>query len=304
MKDMIIVSGGPAAVAAAAYALGKNLDVMVVMAEAGGWAGWRQTIVGQQGQEYLAGEAAVKPLEQHVLASGRVVYDRVTTITQTGSAFDVTMQQHGTEQSRTVLVATGATPNELIAPGAREFRGHGLAYSVATHAHLLAGKTVAVVGQTARALRGVAELATVAQQVVMIQPYATELRSPLADVVQQQPNVELLLGAQVKEVTGSQELEEIVVAHNGAVRRIAIDAVFVDLGLYANSGMVHQLLDLAPGQFIGVDEHGATRVPGLFAAGDVTTERGEQIMVAIGDGARAALSAYDYLLAHKLQHRP
>ena len=303
MKDLIIVGGGPAALAAAAYALGKNLDVAVVMTEAGGWAGWRQTIVGQAGQEYLAGEAAVMPLEQHVLASGRVMYDRVTTITHNGSMFDVTMPKHGTERSRTVLIATGATPNMLIAPGAREFQGHGLAYSVATHAHLLKGKTVAVVGATPRALRGVAELATVAQQVVMIRPYATEVQSPLADVVQQQPNVELLFDAQVKEVTGGQELEEIVVAHNGIVRRIAVDAVFVDLGLFANSGMVRELLDLAPGQFIGVDEHGATRIPGLFAAGDVTTERGEQIMIAIGDGARAALSAYDYLLAHKLQQR-
>ena len=302
MKDLIIVGGGPAALAAAAYALSKHLDVAVVMTEPGGWAGWRQTIVGQQAEEYLAGEAAVKPLEQHVLASGQVVYDRVTTITHTGAVFDVTMQ-HGTETSRTVLVATGATPNMLIAPGAGEFQGHGLAYSVATHAHLLKGKTVAVIGTTPRALRGVAELATVAQQVVMIRPSTTGLQSPLADVVQQQPNVELLFDAQVKEVTGGQELEEIVVAHNGAVRHIAVDAVFVDLGLNANSGMVRELLDLVPGQFIGVDEHGATRVSGLFAAGDVTTERGEQIMIAIGDGARAALSAYDYLLAHKLQQR-
>jgi alkyl hydroperoxide reductase subunit F len=303
MKDLIIVGGGPAALAAAAYALGKHLDVAIVMTEAGGWAGWRQTIVGQQGQEYLAGEAAVKPLEQHVLASGHVVYDRVTTITHNDLAFAVVMQQHGTETSRTVLVATGATPNALMAPGAREFQGHGLAYSVATHAHLLQGKTVAVIGTTPRALRGVAELATVAQQVVMIRPSATGLQSPLAAVVQHQPNVELLFDAQVKEVTGGQELEEIVVAHNGALRRIAVDAVFVDLGLHANSGMVRELLDLAPGQFIGVDEHGATRVPGLFAAGDVTTERGEQIMIAIGDGARAALSAYDYLLAHTLGQR-
>jgi alkyl hydroperoxide reductase subunit F len=232
-----------------------------------------------------------------------VVYDRVTTIAHNGLAFDVGMQQHGTETSHTVLIATGATPNMLVAPGAREFQGHGLAYSVVTHAHLLKGKTVAVIGTTLRALRGVAELATVAQQVVMIRPYATGLASSLADVVQQQPNVELLFGAQVKEVTGGQEIEEIVVTHNGAVRRIAVDAVFVDLGLHANSGMVHELLGLAPGQFISVDEHGATSVPGLFAAGDVTTDRGEQIMIAIGDGARAALNAYDYLLAHKLQQR-
>jgi thioredoxin reductase len=303
MNDLIIIGGGPSALAAAAYAMDKNLDFAVVMNEPGGWVGWHQTLTGQGGDEYLAGEEAVKPLEQRVRASRHVVYDRVTDVAQTGDLFQVTMPQHEPRLTRAVLVATGATANTLIVPGAREFMGHGLAYSIATHAHLLTGKTVAVIGNTLRAFRGVAELAQTAQQVYVIVPYPPVVRSPLVTVMQQRANVEIVPGAQIKEVAGSQNVEELVVAQSpgGDVRRLPVDAVFADLGLHANSGPVRNVLDLAPGQFIGVDEHGATRVPGLFAAGDVTTTRGEQILIALGDGARAALSAYEYILAHKLQ---
>jgi thioredoxin reductase len=301
MHELIIVGGGPAALAAGAFALNKGLDFSLVLTDPGGWAGWRQTIVGQLGEEYLAGEEAIKPLEQRMLASNQVIHDRVTRITHHGSTFEVTMQQHGTAQSETVIMATGARPNELVVPGAREFMGHGLAYSVLTHAHLMTGKTVAVAGQSMRILRGAAELAAVAQQVFLIVPSNIGvLSSPLGKLLAQRRNVSVLRDAQIKAINGSQHVEEITIAHNGTTQHLAVDAVFVDYGLQANSGPVHELLDLAPAQFISVDERQATRVDGLFAAGDVTTERGEQIMIALGDGARAALSAYEYLLARKL----
>lgn len=92
-------------------------------------------------------------------------------------------------------------------------------------------------------------------------------------------------------------VEEVIVAHEGMVRRLPVDAAFVDLGLHANSGMVRELLDLEPGQFISVDGRNATAIPDVFAAGDVTTAFGEQTLIAIGEGAKAAISAYDYLLA-------
>ncbi len=301
MHELIIVGGGPAALAAGAFALGKGLDFSLVMTDPGGWAGWRQSLVGQLGEEYLAGEEAVKPLEQRMLASTQVIHDRVSRITQQGAVFEVVMQQHGTAQSQAVIMATGARPNELVVPGAREFMGHGLAYSVLTHAHLMAGKTVAVAGHSMRILRGAAELAAVAQHVFLLMPANTGvLSSPLGKLLAQRHNVSVLPDVQIQALNGSQHVEEITIAHNGTIRHLAVDAVFADYGLQANSGPVHELLDLAPNQFISVDERGATRVDGLFAAGDVTTERGEQIMIALGDGARAALSAYEYLLARKL----
>lgn len=161
------------------------------------------------------------------------------------------------------------------------------------------GKAVVVIGNTLRALRGTAELASTAAHVFLVVPDASLLSAPMAQALRRRSNVEILAGARVKEIAGDQNVEEVVVEHHGELRRLPVDAAFVDLGLKPNCGMVRHLLDLEPGMFMNIDEHNATKVPGLFAAGDVTTAFGEQTLIAIGEGARAALSAYDYILAQR-----
>jgi thioredoxin reductase len=213
------------------------------------------------------------------------------------AGFQITTQKHGDFQSRALIVATGTTPRMLDIPGARELLGQGLGYSATTHAHLVAGKQVAVIGTTARALRGAAELAHTAAQVYLIAPDAAGLDTPLAHTLQQRPNLQIFAGYQVKAVNGPFNVESVVVERGDEHRWLRVEAAFVDLGLLPNSGIVRQLVQLDPAGFICVDERNATTQAGLFAAGDVTTGFGEQIFIAIGDGARAALSAYDYLLA-------
>lgn len=303
MNDLIIIGGGPAALAAAIYAIGKQLNILVIADELGGKAGWRQHIVGQLEEEYLAGEEAVRAFEGRITQAGCVLHDRVHNVTKTGDTFQVTTAHNGNLEATAVLVTTGATPIELAVPGSREFLGQGLGYSITTHAHLFAGKTSAVIGNTLRALRGATELAQTARQLYLIVPDPSILAAPLAHAAQQSPNVEILAGAQVIEISGGMNVEEVVVKQGGETRRLAVDAAFVDLGLRANSGMVREILDLEPGRFISVDERNATAVPGLFAAGDVTTDFGEQTLIAIGEGARAAIGAYDYVLAHKALHQ-
>jgi len=197
-----------------------------------------------------------------------------------------------------VIVATGASPIALDVPGAEELVGLGLGYSVTTHAHLLAGRNVAVIGATVRALRGVAELARSATQIYLIAPDATGMTTPLARALRDRSNVEFLAGYTVKKITGPFNVGALIVEHDGHSRWLKVDAAFVDLGLRPNSGLVRRIVQTDPDGFIWVDDHNATTLPGLFAAGDVTTAFGEQIMIAIGDGARAALSAYDYLLPY------
>ena len=156
---------------------------------------------------------------------------------------------------------------------------------------------MAVIGTTLRALRGVAELARTAERVYLVAPDATGMQMPLAYALRRRENVEILEGYQVTEVVGTSNIEQIVATRDGQTRRLSVDAAFVDLGLRANSGIVRRIARTDPDGFILVDDRNATTTPGLFAAGDVTSAFGEQIMIAIGDGARAALSAYDYLLA-------
>jgi thioredoxin reductase len=298
MRDLIIIGGGAAAQSAAMYALGKQLDFLMVYENLGGKSGWRQNLVGQTEVEYLAGEEAVRLFERRITQQqGVTLRDHVTHVTKEAGHFRVETKHHGAHEAAAVIVATGAQPKGLDVPGARELLGQGLGYSVTTHAHLLAGKTAAVIGTSARALRGVAELARGAERVYLIIPDASGMSAPMVRAMSNRPNVEVLPNTRVVEVTGPMNVEELVVSHEGQQRRLALDAAFIDLGLKPNSEMVKQIVQTDQDGFIWVDDRNATTLPGLFAAGDVTTAFGEQVLIAIGDGARAALGAYDYLLA-------
>lgn len=299
MYDLIIVGGGAAGLSAAMYALGKQLDFLAIYDNIGGKAGLRQSISGQAEDEYLAGTEAVLLFERHITSqAGRTLRDRVNEVTKAGGVFHVKTQHHGVQQSAALIVATGAAPTRLDVPGARELLGYGLGYSATTHAHLMEGKAVAVIGTTVRALRGAAELARTAARVYLIAPDATGMATPLAQALGKRPNVEMLPGYQVQQIVGVTNVEELVVAHEDAVRRLRVDAAFVDLGLVPNSAMVRPIVQTDLDGFIWVDDRNATTQPGLFAAGDVTTAFGEQVLIAIGDGARAAASAYDYILSY------
>ncbi len=295
MYDLIIIGGGPAAAAAAVYALGKQLHFLVIYAELGK-AGRTQQLAGEPGTEFLAGADAVRVFERQVVQADKTLRDYVTEVSQDSGVLRVATQQHGTMSTTALIMATGATPIALDLPNAKNLLGHGLGYSITTHAQLMDGKHVAVIGTTIRALRGVAELSRNAAQVYLVAPDTVRLATPLAAALEQRPNVEILSGYEVEELVGARNIEALVVTRAGQARRLSVDAAFADLGLLPNSGIVRALVQTDQDGFIWVDERNATSTPGIFAAGDVTTSFGEQIMIAIGDGARAAISAYDYLL--------
>jgi thioredoxin reductase len=298
MYDLIIIGGGAAGLSAAMYALGKQLDFLMIYEDIGGKAGTRQHLLAQAMEEYLPGTEAVLLFERRITAhAGRTLRDRVIDVTKIGGVFHITTQHHGVQESAAVLVATGATPARLDVPGARELLGYGLGYSATTHAHVLEGKTAAVIGTTVRALRGAAELARMAARVYLIAPDEMSMTTPLAQALRNRPNVEALLGYEVQRIVGVTNVQELVLAREDEIRRLRIDAAFVDLGLAPNSMMVRRIVQTDLDGFIWVDDRNATTLPGLFAAGDVTTAFGEQVLIAIGEGARAALSAYDYVLA-------
>jgi len=299
MYDMIILGGGAAGLAAAAYAHSKPRDVVLIAEEVGGKAGTQQHLLNQAGEEALLGADAVQLLARRITAhEGAVIRDRVMGVAKVNGVFQVETQRHSRQQSQVVLVATGASPLPLDVPGARRLVDHGVGYSVTTHAHLLSGKTAAVIGSTNRVLRGVIELANSGAQVYLISPDATGMNSPFARAVRHVAGVTLFERYQVKEVVGASSVEQLVVEQDGEQSVLRVDAVFADLGLLPNSGVVRRIVQVDPDGFIWVDQAHMTSLPGLFAAGDVTTAFAEQILIAIGDGTRAAVSAYGYLLAH------
>jgi thioredoxin reductase (NADPH) len=199
-----------------------------------------------------------------------------------------------------VLVATGATPLTLNVPGAKKLVNYGIGYSITTHAHMLNGKTVAVIGTTTRALRGAIELTNIGASVYLIAPDSAGLASPLGRMLLRMPQVSVLKSYTIKEIRGTSNIEYVVVAQQGEQSMLRVDAAFADVGLLPNSAVVRELAQVDQNGFIKVDTNDMTSVPGLFAAGDVTTAFAENILVAIGSGTRATMRAYEYLLAHPL----
>lgn len=302
MHDLAIIGSGAAGMSAALFALTKQLDAVMIYEDVGGKAGTQQHLHGQAGDEYLPGAEAVQLFERRVTSHPDIVLrDRVIGLSRHQGVFQVETQRHGLLSAAAVILATGAAPLTLDVPGARALLNHGIGYSITTHAQITTGKPVAVIGTTRRALRGVIELARSAAQIYLIAPDATNMASPLARTVAALANVQVLQNYQVREITGREGVEHVVVEHDGEQSFLRVDAVFADLGLLPNSGIARQLAQVDGDGFILVNSHNATTQPGLFAAGDVTTAFGENILIAIGDGARAAASAYEYILSRPPQ---
>jgi thioredoxin reductase (NADPH) len=303
MYDMIIVGGGPAACAAAVYALDKQLRILVIAEDVGGKVGLPRSQNGQQALAWKVGEEAARLFEYaSVQHHDLVLRSRVVEVEKLGDHFAVTTQQNDVRTSATVLIATGVTPVSVDVPGARQWLGYGLGYSPTTYARALHDKQVVVIGATQRALRGAAELARTAAQVYVMVPNENVAAPALLAHLRECANVSVLVGYRLAEFVGQQHIERVGIARGDETASLGADAVFADLGLIPHTEMVRHIAALDLEGFIVVNAQHETSVTGLFAAGDCTTTFSEQVTVALGDGTRAAISAYDYLLARAPTH--
>ncbi len=197
---------------------------------------------------------------------------------------------------RAVIVATGAIGTLMDVPGEKEFMMRGLCYSAVSYAPLFIDREVCVIGDTKLALRSVAELAHIAKRVTLVAPSHGELDSALGQKILNDPKVEVLEGYRVEEVLGDSHARKLVVSQNGGRRELEAEAFFVELALKPRSEAVADLVPLDDMGRIKVDAVNQTGVDGVFAAGDVTDVFAEQVLIAVGEGAKAALTAYEYLL--------
>jgi thioredoxin reductase len=313
MYDLIIVGGGPAGLTATIYALRLRLNVLVITKDLGGKTNHRLQIPNLNQHLVINGAEVVDRFinEIEYLQFARVL-DSVRRITIApdetgGGAACYAVETHGGTDytTRAIIVATGAQPTPLEVPGEREFLMRGLSYSAVSYAPLFAAKSVAVVGDTNLALRATAELARVARQVTLVAPGRGELYGPLGLKLRTAPNVAMLEGYRVTQINGSDYARSLTLERDGNVRELAADAFFVELGLQPNSMLVAKLVDLDDDGRIMIDSCNRTSAAGIFAAGDVTDACAEQVLIAIGEGAKAALSAYDYILGLPVaEHTP
>jgi NADH-dependent peroxiredoxin subunit F len=298
MYDLIIIGGGPAGLTAAIYAIRKRLNSLLISPDLGGKAGARMIIEGVDTYQVINGADLVQRFRNEIeyLDFAREL-EKVVKLERKGRTFVVTTNSGLRFEAKAVILATGADAIRLDVPGADRFFMRGVAYSTVSYAPLYLDKQVALVGTGAMALQGAAELTQVASRLYLVAPTHGELDTPLGRRLQKAENVTLLENWEPVAVDGDTFARQLVVrAPDGAERVLDIDAIFVELGLSPHSELVEGLANVDEQGRVVVNCGTETGVPGLFAAGDVTNLPSEQVLIAIGEGAKAALAVYEYLM--------
>lgn len=301
MHDIVVIGAGPAGLAAAVYTAHHHLKTLVIAPDLGGQARYRLQLPWLEERQVIVGEDAVEQLRGRLLtapAASRYL-DVVEQVFRHGETFQIVTGEGGAFSARAVIVAIGVRPRVLGVPGEQRLLGYGVSYSATSHAPLFAGRRVVVVGDDLRALRAAAELRLIAEHVTLVAPDQAELdRYVLGRRLLEDSCVTVLAHSTVREITGDTCVTGVVVAApDGQTKPVPAEGVFIELGLEAQTGFLGSLVERTPGGQIVVNDRCASRTPGLFAAGDVaSTGYAEQMLIALGDGARAGLSACAYLL--------
>ncbi|MFN3985034.1 MAG: alkyl hydroperoxide reductase subunit F [Rhodocyclaceae bacterium] len=303
--DVLIVGGGPAGAAAAIYAARKGIATGIVAERFGGQVMDTLAIENFISVKETEGPKLVAALEQHVKAYEVDIMNlqRAASLKPAATAggyAEVTLANGAVLKSRTVILATGARWRELNVPGEQEYRGRGVAYCPHCDGPLFKGKHVAVVGGGNSGVEAAIDLAGIVAKVTLLE-FGDSLR---ADAVLQAklkslPNVTVITQAQTTEVTGDgQRVNGLVYTDraSGESHTVALEGVFVQIGLLPNTDWLKGTLELSRFGEIVVDAKGQTSLPGVFAAGDCTTVPYKQIIIAMGEGSKAALSAFDHLI--------
>jgi alkyl hydroperoxide reductase subunit F len=298
MFDLVIIGGGPAGLTAAIYAIRKRLNVLVLTKDFGGKTNFRLALPWIQEYQVVRGLEVVNKFrsELEYLDFARQL-DDVQKIERRNGGFHITTKSGAELDSKAILIATGARQVRLGVPGEKEFTMKGLCYSALSYAPLFIDKTTIVIGDGELALRAAGELSTVAKHVYMVCQDESAFTAPLGKKLIAARNVTIIKGCEVVEVRGDEYARTLVLRDaEGKTVEYSGDAMFVEKALSPNSAMVKELVKLDEGGHIIVDGANRTSLPGVFAAGDVTNGYAEQVLVAVGEGAKAALSAYEYLL--------
>ena len=306
--DMLIVGGGPAGAAAAVYAARKGIRTGIVAERFGG-----QTLDTLGIENYISVQETTGPrfaadLKTQVLSLGVDLIDgqRVASLDsaeQPGGASvlkEVKLANGAVLKARSVVLATGARWRNVNVPGEAEYRNKGVAYCPHCDGPLFKGKSVAVIGGGNSGVEAAIDLAGLVSHVTLVE-FADQLKADavLVNKLNSLPNVTVHTSAQTTEITGDgQKVDGLVFKSrsDGSEHRIPLAGVFVQIGLVPNTEFLKGTLELSRFGEILVDERGATNLPGVFGAGDVTTVPFKQIVIAAGEGSKAALSAFDYLI--------
>jgi len=298
--DVVIIGGGPAGLTAAVYCMRKGVDTAVIVNHIGGQVAETSSIENYMGYRYVNGVELVEKFREQVQQFS-IGYDEgnaVETI-EDGPVKKVMLKDGRIVKGKTLIIASGKSWRKLGVPGEQRLTGKGVAYCTICDAPLFAGKKVIVVGGGNSGVEAAVDLASVAREVVVVQ-ILDKLTADriLQDKLSSFSNVSYIFSSSVKEILGEENVKSVIIENTDShdTSEVITDGVFVEIGLDPNSSFAKGVVEMNKYGEIVVDCACRTSVDGIFAAGDVTTVPFKQIIIAGGEGAKAALSACEYLM--------
>ena len=303
--DVLVVGGGPAGAASAIYSARKGIRTGVVAERFGGQVLDTMAIENFISVPHTEGPKLATALEQHVKDYEVDIWNNQTAkklipATEAGGLIEIQLDSGASVKSRSVILSTGARWRSMDVPGEDTYRNKGVAYCPHCDGPLYKGKRVAVIGGGNSGVEAAIDLAGIVAEVTLLE-FAPELR---ADAVLQRklhslPNVKVFTNAQTTEVLGDGS-KVTALTYKSRVdntdHTVELEGIFVQIGLVPNTEWLKGTIELSPRGEVEVNARGETSVPGVLAAGDCTTTPYKQIVIAMGEGSKAALSAFDYLI--------
>jgi len=300
MFDLVIIGAGPAGITAAVYAARKRMDLLVITRDIGGQTAISGAVENYTGYQFITGPDLADKFEEHMRKYGIAVKENeeVKKIKKTGNVIYVTTNKD-TYETKALIIASGKKTRELNVPGEAEFKNRGLTYCATCDAPLFQDKVVAVIGGGNSGLDATLQLMKIAKHIYLINIAAKLNADP---VMQEQVNgsdkVSVLNNSRVSAILGDKFVSGIKIKKDDKEETLAVSGIFVEIGLIPNYEFAGEL-ELNEFKEIKVNSRNETNVPGIFAAGDVTDVPEKQIIIAAGEGSKAALGAFRYLVQHK-----
>ncbi len=301
--DVIIIGGGPAGMTAAIYAARKKLKVLMLTKDLGGQAAWSSDVENYLGFTMISGTDLVKHFQDHMQQFSdevklKLMNDGIRSLNQETGGFAITLADGSTHHGRSVIIASGKVPKKLGIDGEAEFLNRGVTYCAWCDGPLFKGKTIAIIGGGNSALDAALSVEKLVKQIYIINN-TDELTGDevMIEKVMAATNVRVMNHTQALTITGDKFLHGLTVRDSatGLDKELAVEGVFVEIGSVPSTDYLKGVVELNDQGEVVIDGANMTSVPGIFAAGDVTNVPEKQIIIAAGEGSKAAIQASKWL---------
>jgi alkyl hydroperoxide reductase subunit F len=297
--DVLIIGAGPAGLTAGVYCARKLLKTLIISENIGGQAVESWSIENYMGFTKIPGDDLMRKFEEQVRSQNiRLEIDKALILDRSGNEFMVNTATGAAYRARAVILVQGKQPRTLGIEGEDRYWGRGLSVCSTCDGPLFRDKVVAIVGGGNSALQTAIEMSGIAQEVHLIVRSTIKADEIYVRLYEQKKNITTHTNSIISSLQGTGMLSAITIKDrdSGRETEIAVDGIFLEIGWIPNTAFVEGLVDMNDQKEIKIDINCHTSVPGIFAAGDVTNIRTKQIITAAGEGAKAALSAYEYLM--------